>query len=174
MKLAKSGNIWGCWWEKQPIYVLYLLNRLWAHCTGLVVLCKECLTTGDPGWISVTFKEKVMAQLLLRYVLICTGDNFRTSLRVTRGARKYSNLQVVIMHASHVCSQYSFGLPLRIMNGMHSTWFDHSHLDLLSLVIWSHVFWPSITWYLCKAQCWSKSVFTFNCCRLHSITFGYY
>ena len=172
MKLAKSGNIWGCWWEKQPIYVLYLLNRLWAHCTGLVVLCKECLTTGDPGWISVTFKEKVMAQLLLRYVLICTGGNFITSLRVTRGARN-PNLQVVITHASHVCSQHSFALSLR-MNGMHSTWFDHSRLDLLSLVIRSHVFWPSITWYLCKAQCWSKSVFTFNCCCLHSITFGYY
>ena len=149
MKLAKSGNIWGCWWEKQPIYVLYLLNRLWAHCTGLVVLCKECLTTGDPGWISVTFKEKVMAQLLLRYVLICTGGNFITSLRVTRGARN-PNLQVVITHASHVCSQHLFALSLR-MNGMHSTWFDHSRLDLLSLVIRSHVFWPSITWYLCKA-----------------------
>ena len=117
--------------------LLILLNRLWAHCTGLVVLCKECLTTGDPGWISVTFKEKAMAQLLLRYVLKCTGGNFITSLWATRGACN-PNIQVVITHASHVCSKHSFGLPLRV-NGMHSKRFDHSHLDLLSLIIWSRV-----------------------------------
>ena len=39
------------------------------------------------------------------------------------------HLQVVITHASHVCSQHSFGLPLR-MYGMHIT---------------QHVFEPSIT-----------------------------
>ena len=44
------------------------------------------------------------------------------------GARK-PNLQVFITHASHVCSQHSFGLPLR-MNGMHMTQFDHARLDL--------------------------------------------
>ena len=32
--------------------------------------------------------------------------------------------QVVITHASHVCSRHSFGLPLR-MNGVHKTQFDH-------------------------------------------------
>ena len=42
-----------------------------------------------------------------------------TFLRATRGARN-PNLQVVITHASHVCCQHSFGLPLR-MNGMHKT-----------------------------------------------------
>ena len=73
-----------------------------------------------------------MAQLLLRYVLICTGGNFRTSLQATRGACN-PNLQLVNLHASHVCSQHLFGLPLR-MNGMHSMRFDDSHLDLLSLV----------------------------------------
>ena len=51
-----------------------------------------------------------------------------TLLRATRGARN-PNLQVVITHASHVCSQHSFGLPLR-MNGMHKMEFD-----LLPLVI---------------------------------------
>ena len=61
---------------------------------------------------------------LLSYILI---------LRATRGARN-PNLQVVITRASHVCSQHSFGLPLRI-NGMHRTQFDHARLDLLSLVI---------------------------------------
>ena len=40
-------------------------------------------------------------------------------LRATRGARN-PNLQVVITHASHLCSKHSFGLPLR-KNGMHRT-----------------------------------------------------
>ena len=44
------------------------------------------------------------------------------------------NLQVVIRHASHVCSQHSFELPLRL-SGMHRMQFDHVHFDLLSLVI---------------------------------------
>ena len=74
------------------------------------------------------------------------------SLRGTRNP----NLQVVIMHASHVCSQHLFGLR---MNGIQRTQFDHSHLDLLSLGIWSRLFGPSITWNLRKAQCWSWSVF---------------
>ena len=39
---------------------------------------------------------------------------------------------------SHVCSQHLFGLPLR-MNGMYRMQFDHEHLDLLPLVIWSRV-----------------------------------
>ena len=42
---------------------------------------------------------------------------YSTLLRVKRGARN-PNLQVVITHASRVCNQHSFGLPLR-MNGMH-------------------------------------------------------
>ena len=49
---------------------------------------------------------------------------------MTRGARNL-NLQVVIKHASHVCSQHWFGLPLR-MNGMQ---YDQARLDLRSLVI---------------------------------------
>ena len=56
-------------------------------------------------------------------------DNKRL-LRATRGARN-PNPQVVITHASHVCSQYSFGLPLR-MNGIHKTQFDHACFDHLS------------------------------------------
>ena len=54
-------------------------------------------------------------------------------LRTTRGAYN-PNLQVVITHASHVCSQHSFGLPLK-MNEMNRTQFDHAPLDLLPLVI---------------------------------------
>ena len=61
------------------------------------------------------------------------------------------NHQVFIMHALHVCSQHSCGLPLR-MSWMHWTQFDHTHWDLLSLVIWSHLFWLSVTWNFCKAE----------------------
>ena len=50
--------------------------------------------------------------------------------RVTRGARN-SNLQIVITHASHVCSKLSFR-PLLRMNGMQRMQFDHT------------AFWPSI------------------------------
>ena len=78
--------------------------------------------------------------------------------RRRRGARN-PNLQVVITHASPVCSQHSFGLPLT-MNGMHKTQFDHARLDPLPLVIWSRVFSPSVTWNLRKAQRLSKSVLT--------------
>ena len=46
-----------------------------------------------------------------------------------------------------------------------------SRLDLISLVIWSCVFWPSITWNLCKVQRWSKSVLTFDRYRPHYIMF---
>ena len=64
-----------------------------------------------------------------------------TLLRATRGACN-PNLGVVITHASHVCTQHSFGRfePLR-MNGMQAgTQFDHARLDPLSLVIRSRVF----------------------------------
>ena len=45
---------------------------------------------------------------------------------------------------------------------LYWTRFDHSCLNLLSLIIWSCVFWPSITWNLPRAWCWSKSILTFN------------
>ena len=56
-------------------------------------------------------------------------------IKGTRGACN-PNLQVVIItHASYLCSQHSFGLPLRI-NGMHRTRFgpsiSHACFDHLS------------------------------------------
>ena len=66
------------------------------------------------------------------------------------------------MHLSLVCSQHSFGLPLR-MNGMLKTQFDHAYFELLPLVIWSRVFWPPVMGNLRKAQRWRKSVLTFHC-----------
>ena len=60
----------------------------------------------------------------------------KADVQLLRAARAVynPNVQVIIRHASHVCSQHSFGLPLR-MYGMHRTHFDHAYLDLLSLVI---------------------------------------
>ena len=112
----------------------------------------------------------------LRFPVIvtkCWSFNILCSwfLRVSRGARN-ANLQFGITHASHVCSQHSFGLPL-IVNGVHKTQFDHARFYFLSLVICSRVFWPSVTWNLRKAQRWSK-VWTSDRCRPHSLTFGYY
>ena len=72
---------------------------------------------------------------------------FSYFLRATRGARN-PNLQVVVTHASHLCSQHSFGLTKN--EWMHRTQFDHARLDLLSLVIWSRVVWPSVTWNYAK------------------------
>ena len=103
----------------------------------------------------------------------CNASNTELILlRATRGAHN-PNLQVVVTHASHACNQHSVGLELR-MNGMHRTQFDHARLDFLTLVIWSRVFWPSVTWNLRKAHRWSKSVLTFDRCHSHSVTFGYY
>ena len=94
-------------------------------------------------------------------------------MRATREARSF-HLQVIIMHASQVCSRHSFGLPLIRMNGIHRKQFDDSHLDLLwSLRIWSLVFGTSIKWNLCEAQRWSNSVFIFHRCRPHPVTFGF-
>ena len=76
-------------------------------------------------------------------------------LRATRGACN-PNLQVVITHASHACSQHSFGLPLR-MNGMHRRQFDHVRFDYLPRKTYAK---------------YSNGVRAF--CRPHSLTFGYY
>ena len=51
------------------------------------------------------------------------------NMRATREAHN-PNVQVVITHASHVCSQRSFGFPLT-MNGMHRTQFNRARLDPL-------------------------------------------
>ena len=64
---------------------------------------------------------------------LCFSLLMQCLLRASLVARN-SNLLVVITHASHICSQYSFGLELR-MNGSHRTQFDHARLDLLSPVI---------------------------------------
>ena len=82
------------------------------------------------------------ASAICRYLVRVLKTPLFTVIAGDKRSRN-GNLQVVITHALHVCSQYSFGLPLR-MSGIHITQFDHARLDLLSLVIWSSVFWPSV------------------------------
>ena len=86
----------------------------------------------------------------------------------TRGAHN-PNLQVVIiMHASYLCSQHSFGLPLRI-NGMHRTQFEPSiSRNVITLVLTiCHL-------KLTQSTALEQKRFAFDRCRLHSVTFGYY
>ena len=99
-------------------------------------------------------------------------------------ANKY--LQVVITHASHIRSQHSFVFVPRatwprndglwgrewlpLMTGMHKMQFDYTRFDLLRLVLWSRVFLPYIKWNSRKAQRCSKSVWTLDRCRPHTLT----
>ena len=84
--------------------------------------------------LALLWKKKALGNLKMTY-----WRSLLRSTSVSAGDKRspQSNLQVVITHASHVCSQHSFGLR---MNGMHRTQFDHALLDLLSLKIWSREF----------------------------------
>ena len=89
-------------------------------------------------------------------------------IKGTRGACN-PNLQVVIItHASYLCSQHSFGLPLRI-NGMHRMQFGPSiSRNVITLVLTiCHV-------KLTQSTALEQKRFAFDHCCLHSITFGYY
>ena len=89
------------------------------------------------------------------------------------------------MHHTYVASIRSFSSPratwprndrlwgrgwLPLMTGMHKMQFDYARFDLLPLVLWSRVFLPYIKWNLRKAQRCSKSVWTFDRRRLHTLT----
>ena len=87
-------------------------------------------------------------------------------LLATRGARNL-NLQVVIKHASHVCGQHSFGLPLR-MNGMHKTQSDHARFDLLPRNLITRVFNHLSSETYAKAQRWSSSLLL-RSCRMQTV-----
>ena len=81
--------------------------------------------TGCSSALTKQYDTLVGTVLVRKYVL----------LWASRGARN-PNLQVVIMHASHVRSQhFVWTSPILSMNGMHISQYDHAHLDLLSLVI---------------------------------------
>ena len=112
--------------------------------------------------LSLALKKKALGNLKMTY-----WRSLLTSISVIAGDKRslQSNLQVVITHASHVCSQHSFGLRV---NGMHRTQFDHALLDLLSLEIWSREFDHACFDHL------SRETFDLRSLSPHSVTFGYH
>ena len=104
--------------------------------------------TGCSSALTKQYDTLVGTVLVRKYVL----------LQVPLVARN-PNLQVVIMNAFHVYSQHLFAFPQR-MNGIYITQFDQACLDLLSLVIWSCMFWPSVTWNLkTQSTAWEQKCF---------------
>ena len=64
-------------------------------------------------------QDLVSSQIKIHVYGLSRCTSYISFLRAPLVARN-PNLQIVIMNASHVCSQHSFGLPLRL-NGMHRT-----------------------------------------------------
>ena len=86
--------------------------------------------------------------------VFCLVLSYDQVVWATRGAHN-PNPQVVITHASHVCSQHSFGIPLR-MNGTHK-----HNLVMHVLTFYPRNLMPRILTkgeIHLKVQCWSKSV----------------
>ena len=67
-----------------------------------------------------------------------------------------------------------FLLRMRRMYVARGDWNSTKNVWNAQNALWSRVFWPSVTWNLRKAQRWSKSFLTFDGCRPHFVTFGYY
>ena len=118
----------------------------WVRTTVLLFCSFKCCNTNGDLPDNYQSEKECDRSPLLVVILLTSQCLTLTCLDIRQWARKWKvsnpNLQVVIMHESHVCSKLLFGLPLR-MYGMHRTYFDHTCLDLLSLVIWSCMFWPS-------------------------------
>ena len=75
---------------------------------------------------SAKLPQKQNMRHLQRHSTTCNREVLTTFIAGDKSSR-----QSVIMHASQLCSRYSFGLPLIRMNRIHRNQFDHSHLDLL-------------------------------------------
>ena len=65
-------------------------------------------------------------------------------------------ISVLLLHMRHIYVASSTKNECNAKNAI-----DQVHLDPLSLVIWSCMFWLSVKGNLHKAQQWSKSIFTF-------------
>ena len=65
-------------------------------------------------------------------------------------------ISVLLLHMRHIYVASSTKNECNAKNAL-----DQVHLDPLSLVIWSCMFWLSVKGNLHKAQQWSKSIFTF-------------
>ena len=69
-----------------------------------------------------------------------------------RNPISHENSSAVLWHGTIYLLRATRGLPL-ITNGMYKTQFDHARLwTLVLLVIWSGLFWLSVTWNVRKAQ----------------------
>ena len=67
------------------------------------------------------------------------------------------------MHASKVCSQHSFGLPLIRMNGNYRKQFDQSHLDLVSCHLESdHAYLEHLSLETCTKHSVGVKAFSFS------------
>ena len=65
-------------------------------------------------------------------------------------------ISMLLLHMRHIYVASSTKNECNAKNAI-----DQVHLDPLSLVIWSCMFWLSVKGNLHKAQQWSKSIFTF-------------
>ena len=134
-------------------------------CLLLRVLCNFCIHN---WWVCIRLSPRlpwICCYCCCYYYYYYYGQQEEPAILISRLLLRTRRMPV--------CSRHLFRLPLR-MNGMNRTQFDHARLDLLSLVIWSRVFWLSRTWSLRRAQRWNKSVLIFDRCPPHSVNFGYY
>ena len=88
--------------------------------------CKESLTRNVYRMVHMKVPDKDQCDIPGSLIIFCACLFY---LRATRGAHN-PNLQFLFMHALHVCSQHSFGLPLIRMNGMYRMQCGHKRVSL--------------------------------------------
>ena len=80
------------------------------------------------GWVALSM---VSVNHWLSSIKTNTLSWYKTLVNATHASSNW--VQVVITHASHVCIQHSFRLPLR-KNGMQETQFYHARFGLLNFL----------------------------------------
>ena len=122
-----------------------------------------------------SYQERKLEDLLNQRKQVCTRSPIILTMKNIAGdKRSPQSLCPGCCYACiTLCSQHLFGLLLR-MNGMYRTQFGHTHLDPLPLVIWSCMVWTICHVKLRQSTALEQSVWTFDHCRLHSLTFDYH
>ena len=138
---------------------LSFCSLLWDFC----VYCSHKMQSFRMSVMSVVRRKEVPVILKSRCKILFdsvprlwTRDrDFGPATRDPRRLVKLhnTNLQVVITNASPYVAVWTFIKYER--NAQNAIY--HAHLNILSLVILSRVFWLSLTWNLLTAQPWSKS-----------------
>ena len=134
-------------WRKPRDFYKYIVNSLISNCCLQLdsqpirsekwLGCSFILPVYVVGQIGPLFEFSLLLnprlllliKLLHKSLWFCFHETqlgplyflLRLLLRATWGARN-PNLQVFITRASHVCSQHSFGLPLRMNGTMNAIW----------------------------------------------------